>query len=181
MHGWQSTRAEVIKDTQPDMFFRDEVVAMDRIAMKSRSIIIPASLQDTTLDQLYVNHMGIERTRLLIQESIYWININADIQNVIETCPASLHFQATQPKDKMLLNETPGRPCKSVGANILSINNKQYLFIVLCTGGSHLSQIFWEHENQSGLLVIQLIYIKLYRKKETKFWKNKSRLSGNPA
>ena len=30
---------------------------------------------------------------------------------------------------------------------------------------------FWEHENQSGLLVIWLIYIQLYRKKETKFWK----------
>ena len=40
---------------------------------------------------------------------------------------------------------------------------------------------FWEHENQSGLLVIQLIYIKLYRKKETKFWEKKSRLSRNPA
>ena len=38
------------------------------------------------------------------------------------------------------------------------------------TGGSRLSRIFWEHENQSGLLVIRLIYIKLYRKKETKFW-----------
>ena len=38
-------------------------------------------------------------------------------------------------------------------------------------GGSHLSQIFWEHENQSSLSVIWLIYIKLYRKKETKFWK----------
>ena len=39
------------------------------------------------------------------------------------------------------------------------------------TGGSRLSWIFWEHENQSGLLVIWLIYIKLYRKRETKFWK----------
>ena len=39
------------------------------------------------------------------------------------------------------------------------------------TGGSRLSQIFWEHENQSGLLVIWLIYIKLYRKMENKFWK----------
>ena len=27
------------------------------------------------------------------------------------------------------------------------------------TGGSHLSQIFWEHEILSGLSVIQLIYI----------------------
>ena len=43
------------------------------------------------------------------------------------------------------------------------------------TGGSRLSQIFWEHENQSSLLVIRLIYIKLYRKKETKFWRKKIR------
>ena len=49
------------------------------------------------------------------------------------------------------------------------------------TGGSCLSWIFWEHENQSGLLVIWLIYIKLYRKNETKFWKKKSGLSGNLA
>ena len=49
------------------------------------------------------------------------------------------------------------------------------------TGGSRLSQIFWEHENLSGLSIIRLIYIKLYRKKETKFWKRKSGLSGNPA
>ena len=43
------------------------------------------------------------------------------------------------------------------------------------TGGSRLSQIFWEYKNQSGLLVIRLIYIKLYRKKEAKFWKKKIR------
>ena len=49
------------------------------------------------------------------------------------------------------------------------------------TGGSCLSRIFWEHENQSGLLVIWLIYIKLYMKMENKFWEKKSRLSGNPA
>ena len=38
------------------------------------------------------------------------------------------------------------------------------------TGGSHLSQIFWEHENLSGLSVIWFIstkiYIKLYKGKE---------------
>ena len=34
------------------------------------------------------------------------------------------------------------------------------------TSGSHLSWIFWEHENLSGLSV--LIYIKLYKEKEKK-------------
>ena len=35
------------------------------------------------------------------------------------------------------------------------------------TGGSHLSQIFWEHENLSGLSVIWLISTLNYTKK---FW-----------
>ena len=38
------------------------------------------------------------------------------------------------------------------------------------TGGSCLSWIFWEHEILSGLSVIQLTYIKLYKEKEKKIW-----------
>ena len=41
--------------------------------------------------------------------------------------------------------------------------------IHMYTGGYHLSWIFWEHENQSGLSVMWLIYTKLYSKKEQKF------------
>ena len=42
--------------------------------------------------------------------------------------------------------------------------------LIFSTGGSHLSQIFWEHENLFGLSVIWLMYIKLYRKRVTKVW-----------
>ena len=47
--------------------------------MKGRILIIPAALQNKTLKHLYLNHMGIEKTRLSAFESIYWININTDI------------------------------------------------------------------------------------------------------
>ena len=40
------------------------------------------------------------------------------------------------------------------------------------TGESRLSWIFCEHENLSGLSVIRLIYIKLYKEKEKKLAKN---------
>ena len=44
----------------------------------------------------------------------------------------------------------------------------------MITGGSCLSQIFWEHENLSGLSVIQIIitiYIKLCKEKDwEKIW-----------
>ena len=61
--------------------------------------------------------------------------------------------------------------CSAIGSYYCMLTSSIHVAVCLCTGGSRLSQIFWEHENQSSLLVIRLIYIKLYRKKETKFWK----------
>ena len=56
---------------------------------------------------------------------------------------------------------------------------------IINTGGCHLSQIFWEHENLYGISVICLIsikiYIKIYKEKEKNDFGKKSRVSGNPA
>ena len=53
---------------------------------------------------------------------------------------------------------------------------KMYMCTCVCmftyTGGSHLSQIFWEHENLYILSVIQIIYIKLNKKRGKKLEKN---------
>ena len=51
--------------------------------------------------------------------------------------------------------------------------------VKMYTGGSHLSRIFWEHENLPGLSV--LIYIKLNKEKKKNNFGKKSELSGNPA
>ena len=39
------------------------------------------------------------------------------------------------------------------------VRNYHKVNLTMCTGGSHLSQIFWEHENLSGLSIIQLIQL----------------------
>ena len=57
------------------------MAVIDWIIMKGRCVIIPEILKTHTLEQLYMNHMGIEKTKLLVCESIYWVNINDDIEN----------------------------------------------------------------------------------------------------
>ena len=70
----------------------------DVIAMKDRRIIIPGTLQDKALKQLHWSHMGIEKTRLLAYESIYWININADIEETVNIVPLALIFKQQKQK-----------------------------------------------------------------------------------
>ena len=103
----------------PAILDRDEIAVINRIRVKGRQIIILASLQKKALDQLHISYRGIEKTRLLACESIYRININADAENAVENCPIYLNFCVTQPKDKTLSRETPGRLWESVRTEIL--------------------------------------------------------------
>ena len=50
------------------------------MAMKNKHIIIPLALQKQILDQFHNNHIGIEKMQLLVRESVYWINMNADTE-----------------------------------------------------------------------------------------------------
>ena len=48
---------------------------------------MPVALQDRTLKQLNLSHIGVENTWLQAHESMYWINVNADIEKIMRNCP----------------------------------------------------------------------------------------------
>ena len=74
--------------------------------------------------------MGIEKTKLLAHESIYWSSINADIENYIQHCAMCLEFQQMQPKEKIIHHDIALRPWEVIGADVYHFNNKYYLCIV---------------------------------------------------
>ena len=98
--------------------------------MKGRPIIIPVELKQQVLGQLHLNHMGIEKTKLLMCESVYWIDINTDIEKHIKSCNTCLEFQQTQPKEKILHHDIPLRTGEVLGVDIFHLNNKKYLCII---------------------------------------------------
>ena len=65
MHSWPSTKAEVHRELHPYWSFREEIIIIGGIAMKDRKIIVSTSLQGKALNHQHLNHMGIEKMRLL--------------------------------------------------------------------------------------------------------------------
>ena len=84
IRGWQ--KKNMVKNIQRYWLIRTELVMIDSVVVKGKWVIIPSQLQMHILKQLYSNHMGIEKTRFLVCESVYWVNMNADIGNVIKQC-----------------------------------------------------------------------------------------------
>ena len=115
---------------RPYWSYRGELVVIDSIILKGRHIVIPNSLKQQVLDQLHMNHMGIEKTKLLACESVYWSSINTDIENYIKHSAMCLEFQQMQPKEKIIHHNIPLRPWNIVSADVFHFNNKNYLCIV---------------------------------------------------
>ena len=59
--------------------FQDNVVVIDRIILKGSCIVILESSQRQASEQLHVNHMVIEKTRLLAHKLIDWTGMKNDI------------------------------------------------------------------------------------------------------
>ena len=74
--------------------------------------------------------MGIKKTKLLACESVYWVDINTDIDEHIKRCNMCLEFQQMQPKEKMIHHDIPQRPWEVLGVDVFHFNNKNYLCIV---------------------------------------------------
>ena len=72
LSGWPDTKGQLNQDISPYWSFKD-----------GRCIIIPKALKQQAMDQLHISHMGIEK-KLLACESIYWVNVNNDIERYIK-------------------------------------------------------------------------------------------------
>ena len=105
--GWPDSRDELWAELQLYWSYRDELAVIDGIILKGKCIIIPNSLKEQVLKQLHTNHMGIEKTKLLALECVYWPSINADIEKYIKRWPTCLQFQQTQPQERIIHHNIP--------------------------------------------------------------------------
>ena len=83
--GWPEIKDQVQHDIRMYWSFRDDMAVINGIIMEGRCGIIPEVPKAQALYQLHINHMGIEKTRLLACESIYWVNINDGVDVSADT------------------------------------------------------------------------------------------------
>ena len=79
------------------------------------------------LQKLHGNNMGIEKTQVSACELVYFMNINADIKNIVKQCATHMGYQQTQPYEKIIPYEMLHKPWEVGGVNISTI--KSYIIV----------------------------------------------------
>ena len=153
--GWPNSKEEIREELKPYWSCRDELVVINGIVLKGRCIIIPNSLKQQVLDQLHMNHMDIEKMKLLACECVYWHSINTDIEKYIKQCTTCLEFQQMQPKEKIIHHEVPLRLWEAIGADIFHFNNINYLCVVTTTTTFQSSGNYKDYQWNTSLMQYQ--------------------------
>ena len=128
-NGWPEKQQDVPNLCRPYWNFRDEISIDDGILLKSSRIIIPKKMQREILETLHQPHLGMQKTKLRARETVFWTNINRDIDEIVSRCEICQKYQPAQQKEPLIQTEIPPRPWHTVGTDLFYLRGEEYLLV----------------------------------------------------
>lgn len=128
-HGWPDTRSECPSHLHAYWNYRDELTVADDIILKGTRILIPTSLQPAVLQQFHYAHQGAEKCKLRVKGSVFWANINRDIEEMVKCCAPCQRNQNLNVKEPLVPHDIPPKPWHTLGSDLVFWNNSSYLLV----------------------------------------------------
>ena len=124
--GW-SSKHEVTAELKPYWVVRNALTVKQGLIMYNHRIVVPTSLQKGTLEKLHQRHQGMERCRLLAQNSVWWPCLYRDIQDTVSNCSVCAKLQ-TPNKEPLIPSVLPERPWQKLDSDLFELQEKHYLY-----------------------------------------------------
>ena len=127
--GWPKSKTKVPTAARPYWNFRDEITYHHGILFKGSRVIVPQSMQPSMLKLIHSSHLGIDRCKRRAREIVFWIGMNAQIEDTITNCTTCTTHKRSNPKEPLLPHPIPERPWERVGADLCEFEGDNYLVI----------------------------------------------------
>ena len=103
------------------------------ILMKGSRIIIPEVLQERATKLAHIGHQGLEKTKSLMREKIWYPNMNQKVKELIEECSSCQAVGTSMPVEPMQITPTEDIPWYDVAIDFLGPipNTQQYLLVAI--------------------------------------------------
>ncbi|CAE1232164.1 unnamed protein product [Acanthosepion pharaonis] len=126
--GWPETIKQLPTDIRVFWGLRDQLSIDDGLILKGQQIVIPQTLQDI-LKQLHTAHLGQEKTKFLAKDTVYWVNINRDIEQFTKSCSICQQHKPSQMQEPLMQHDIPTKPWDIVGTDLFDLHGSQWLII----------------------------------------------------
>ena len=128
--GWTTRRDQIAADVKPQQSNKEKLSMINGLLFKGEGLIIPASMRKEVLKQLQQAHMGIERSKWRARVTIFWPQINQQIEEIVKTCNTYIHNQRKQSCEPMLPSDVPHYPFQIVEIDLFHWNGQDFVLVV---------------------------------------------------
>ena len=99
------------------------------IVLNDHRVVIPTSLKQRVLKALHSAHQGVGGMRSRASGTVYWPGIDTAISKFRENCSTCIKIAPSQPKEPIILTESPDWPFQKVVLDLFYVENHTYLAI----------------------------------------------------
>ena len=106
-------------------------VTSQGIILRGNRIVIPQTLQQRAVDIAHEAHLGIEKTKALIREKIWFPKINNVVKDKIGSCIVCQAFGRQKPPEPLAMTQMPKRPWEILHVDFYGpLPSSEYLLVV---------------------------------------------------
>jgi ribonuclease HI len=123
------------KDLEPSLhpywqIRHDLHVADDDLVLYGTRLVIPKALRQKIIQQLHFGHRGIVGTKNRARHTVYWPNIDSQIEQACRSCQLCEVDRPSQRKEPEIHYPTPGRCFEYLGTDLADIDGDKFLITV---------------------------------------------------
>ena len=127
--GWPENARYVPKCIRNYWSMKDELSIEDEIILKGERVIIPESMKSYILDKIHTGHLGIQKCQLRARESVFWHNMNQDIEDHVKKCIVCRIHSKNSRSEPMIPHPIPNYPWEIVGSDVFQFDSSDYLLV----------------------------------------------------
>jgi hypothetical protein len=128
--GWPQSKKDLPDHLKEYWNHKLELSETQGISLKDQRILIPLVLRRKILDKLHQGHQGIEKTKQRVRQSVFWPQVNKDIEELVSKCSHCQELRNANPKEPLISHAIPLYPWQVVGTDIFHWQDKDYLLVV---------------------------------------------------
>lgn len=115
---------------KPYYNFRDELTVINGVVLKGQRLVVPSTMRKEMLEKIHEGHQGIEKCKRRGRETLYWPNMNQDVENKVNRCAVCQKYRYQQQREPLKSHEVPNSPWIKVASDLFHLNGKDYLLLI---------------------------------------------------
>ncbi|XP_064638265.1 uncharacterized protein LOC135494282 [Lineus longissimus] len=122
--GWPMKQNDLSSPLRQLWSCRDELAIEDGILFKGKQVLIPETLRKDIREKVHAAHQGIEKSRRLAKGTVYWPNINRDVEDLVRTCSTCQEYRPQDKNESLIPHKIAKGPWLKLASDLFVVNGR---------------------------------------------------------